>query len=448
MARQNGNFTAAMRALFSRWYDPTSAQVLHDINNNTPITFSDSGDTTSIHALSADTDSRIRVDRETQVGAREPIPFYLATAGALATQTIFIAPRALVITAISELHATAETAAGTSTLAVFKDTGTNAPGGGATTMVGTFNLKATANTFQTATLLAVDGLGQPNAGITLAAGDRLSIVVGGAATITALAGVSVTVWVAPGHKEVCATYTQNGLTVATQGFFLANRDTVVTGTPFVVWSVKGSDVGTVTIDITHETSTNAPGAGNSILAAALSVKTTANTVANPALTATTSRLKLLAGDRLSIKLTGTPTALAGLTVVVPMASVGPAGYYGQSSVQWHILANGGIAAAQSTGFIADRDYEVVDVSGIWSTLGTSPTIAVTIDKGVTAPGGGTSVLTGTIDGSTTANTANVGVLNVSRRTRLLSQGDLLSVTAGGTLTSLAGAQVAISLLPR
>jgi len=423
---------------------------LHDMDNNFPISFADSTDTTSVHALSVDTSNRVRLDRQNFLGAREPISFYLNAAGALTTQCIFIATRPMVITAIEELHSTAETAAGTCTLAVFKDTGTVVPGGGATTMVGTINLKGTANTLATATLLSVDSYGQPNAGITLAAGDRLSIVVGGTATVTALAGVSLTVWVAPGLKEVPAIFQMKANAgLVTQGFFQANTDLVITAAPYVVWSTAGTDSGTVTVDIFHDSSTNAPGAGSSILAAALSVKTTSNTVSQPALTATTSRLTLRAGDRLSVKFTGTTTSLAGMVIVVPMACTNANGYAQQVEATFALNANASLGTQGF--FIADRPYEVMDVSAIWSAAGTdggTVTYDVTIDKGVVAPGAGSSVLSAAVSAKTTANTSSIATLNASRRNRLLSVGDLLSFKPSGTLTSLAGMQLTVSLLPR
>ena len=86
--------------------------------------------------------------------------------------------------AISEVHSTAGTDGGTVTLAVTKDTGTDAPGAGTTVMTGTINLKGTANTVQNATVVTT-------AVATLAAGNRLATKVTG--TATALAGMATSV---------------------------------------------------------------------------------------------------------------------------------------------------------------------------------------------------------------------------------------------------------------
>ncbi len=449
-ARPSGSFTSAITSLFSRWYDQNAySQVNHDINNNFPLSAASADDSTSIHMLSADTDNVVRLDRANLMGGREPVTFSLNAAGTMSTQVLFIANRAMVLTDIFEIHSTAETATGTCTLQITKDASGTAPGSGTSLLTATIDLKGTANTVATGSLLAVSGTGQPNAGITLAAGDRITAVIGGTATVTALAGVVLTIWAAPGFKETPAIYQMkaNG-SIATQNFFQANRDFRITGVR-AVWSAAGTDAGTVTIDVTHETSTTAAGSGSSILSAALSVKTTANTPAAPALTATTSRLTMRAGDRLTMKLAGTPTALAGLVVIVYMESLSRTGYIGQVDAGYSLLANGSLA---TQGFlIADRDYEVVDFGAVEGTAGSdggAVTLDCTIDKGAVAPGAGSSCLAGTYSLKTTAYTSTWPGITTARRSRLASRGDLISVKYTGTLTSLAGVTAGISLLPR
>lgn len=442
------DYGAAIRYLYgSRYAGNVGSGYDHDFGNAIPLTWSNGADTASVQALSVDSDGRIVLDNGANLGARAVVDFHLPAAGALVTQTIFTADRAMTITGIGELHSTAETAAGTCTLAVFKDTGTQAPGTGSTTMVGTFNLKATANTLQTAALVSVDGSGSPATGIVLAAGDRLSVVVGGTATITALAGVVVTVYATPGFKETVGQYSQYVLTTpATAAFFLANRDYQIVGAQLVM-SHAASGSTTITLDITQESSTTAPGSGTTILAAAQNVNSTAaiNTVTNLALSATAASLIVRAGNRLSIKSSGSWSGITGLDVVVWMQAIGGTGYVGQVDLCWHSTAG---AVATEGFFIADRDYEVVDASAVASTAsGGGGTATFSIDKGVVVPGSGTAALTGTLDLSTTANTVLVGVLNVSRRTRLLSQGDLLSVVIASP-ASTAGLLAAVSLLPR
>ena len=108
---------------------------------------------------------------------------------ALATATFFVAPQACKVTAINQVHSTAGSDASAVTAVVTKDTSTNAPGAGTSLhQSGSFNLKATANTVQNATLSTTA------ATLILAAGDRLAIKLTGVST--ALAGAVVTVQLA------------------------------------------------------------------------------------------------------------------------------------------------------------------------------------------------------------------------------------------------------------
>lgn len=105
--------------------------------------------------------------------------------GTFATAAFFVAPQACKVLAISEVHGVAGTDPGAVTAVVTKDTGTQAPGAGTSLhQSGSFNLKGTANTVQTATLSTTP------ATLTLAAGDRLAVKLTG--TPTALAGAVVT----------------------------------------------------------------------------------------------------------------------------------------------------------------------------------------------------------------------------------------------------------------
>ncbi len=111
--------------------------------------------------------------------------YYFTGTPAATNQVFFLATRALKIVAMSCVFSTA--AGGASTLTVTKDTSTNAPGAGTAVQTGSFNLNATANTVQTATLAAL-------ATITMAAGDRLAVVFANA--IQATAGLVISVQLA------------------------------------------------------------------------------------------------------------------------------------------------------------------------------------------------------------------------------------------------------------
>lgn len=464
------NFQSAVRYMFAQRYgftneigfvnttaNPGSSNVDHDFDNNKSLDWSNAADTTSISAMVVDSDNVIRVGRGCTSNPRGVQTFYLAANAGLATQCFFIADRGTLITGIEYSHATLATDSGAVTAYISHETGTQAPGAGSTTMVGTFNCKGTINTVQNATLLSPDGGGANAPMLTLVAGDRLSIVFTG--TLTALAGVVVSVYTAPGFKEQNAAFVGNAnALVTTQGIFLSNRDMVVSGVK-MVWSTAGTDSGTVTLDVTKESSTTAPGSGTTILAAAQSAKTTANTVVSPTLSATGTVLKLAAGDRLSLKVTGATTALAGVVVMVYMqsSSLTPGTslpYYGQVDVSYSLKANSSLVNEDV--FIADQDYEVVDASFVASTAATdggTVTADVVISKNTTAVASGTSVLSTNFNAKGTLNTVQYAgdgtvVLTVARRKRLLSQGDRLGIVYTGTLTALAGVDMTVSLLPR
>lgn len=91
----------------------------------------------------------------------------------------------------------------------------------------------------------------------------------------------------------------------------------------VIQSVKGfhetagDDAGAVTLDIEKLTGTQAPGAGVAVLGATkINLKATANTQQAPALTGTGANKTVAVGDRLALKLTGTPANVAGLLVSI------------------------------------------------------------------------------------------------------------------------------------
>lgn len=107
--------------------------------------------------------------------------------------------------------------------------------------------------------------------------------------------------------------------LADQCFFIADRDLEVISIS-EVHSTAGTDVGAVNVQVTKDTSTNAPGAGTDLLtnnsSAGFNLKGTANTVQTGSLTSTIASLRLTSGDRLSVDFAGTLTSLAGVVVTV------------------------------------------------------------------------------------------------------------------------------------
>ena len=353
------------------------------------------------------------------------------------------------VTRIDCIFGTAGTDAAAVTGYVTKDVAGQAPGTGTTVMTGTFNLKATANTIQTAnhwtptgTLCLAGPRGIPST--VLAAGEQLTFVVSG--VNTALANLAVTVWLRPhtGASIATAAYHANG-DIATSTMYLNVIPGQVIRAVSMRWGTAGTNGSAVTADITKDVSTNAPGAGTSILTAAQSVKGTANTPVYPALAASTATLTMALGDRLALKMTGTLTALADLVVTV----------FFQASGEQHFVVPVSFwdaAASDRTAFIANEYFQVVDYWETWSTAGTSGTHLLTKDTGTTAPGAGTGLLSdNTNTGIISSGTANtpVGSLVVSavslKENLYLAPGDRLGIKNAGTAGAVAGIYGAIIL---
>jgi hypothetical protein len=102
-----------------------------------------------------------------------------------------------------------------------------------------------------------------------------------------------------------------------QTFFVATRAYQVTACSFVGAAAE-TTAATLRVQVTKDTSTNAPGAGVDLLTnngnAGFDVKATANTVQTGTLTGTAADLKLAVGDRLSVDYTVAATEGAGITI--------------------------------------------------------------------------------------------------------------------------------------
>lgn len=83
-----------------------------------------------------------------------------------------------------------------------------------------------------------------------------------------------------------------------------------------VHQTAGTDGGAVTLDLEKLTGTTAPDSGVSVLASALSLKATINTVQTATLTNTTANRSLAIGDRLCLKDSGVLTSVANVVVLL------------------------------------------------------------------------------------------------------------------------------------
>lgn len=250
-----------------------------------------------------------------------------ANADIVQTNSFFVANRPYVVTGAYWVHSTPRGA--TLTAQLYKDPSGTAGGAGTAlltnnTNVG-FDVNAAANTVQTGALVATAG------SVNLAAGDKLTIKYS-SGTLTNVAGAVLVVILqeqSAARKEV-SFYLDHvpGATdlvgIVGASFFTADRE-------YEVLEIRenhrvlGTDASAVTVNVTSETGTTAPGSGTALLTdnsnAGFSVKATINTTQVGTLLtpgAATSRF-LLVGDRLSTKVAGVFTAAAGMVITVSLA---------------------------------------------------------------------------------------------------------------------------------
>lgn len=115
--------------------------------------------------------------------------------------------------------------------------------------------------------------------------------------------------------------------------------------------------------------------------------------------------------------------------------------------QQYLPASVPVSGSSYTFFMANRAYRVKAASCSCSSTSTVPTVDVIKDTGTTAPGGGTSVLTGVMTFSATANTRVTGTPSSTVATVTMAAGDRLSTKWAGTVGSITGAIVSVLLEP-
>lgn len=83
-----------------------------------------------------------------------------------------------------------------------------------------------------------------------------------------------------------------------------------------VHGTAGTDASSVTVTLEKLTGTTAPGSGSAMLATTFNMKGVANTVQTGTFDADRTKRTLSAGDRMALKLSGTPTALADVVIII------------------------------------------------------------------------------------------------------------------------------------
>lgn len=95
----------------------------------------------------------------------------------------------------------------------------------------------------------------------------------------------------------------------------------------ISFNIAGSDAGAVTLQLEKLITTQAPGAGVTLMKAALNLKATARIVYFGDLTDTKINRMFKKGDRIALVLAGTPTAIDSLVVTYKLKPIGK-GHYG------------------------------------------------------------------------------------------------------------------------
>jgi len=105
-------------------------------------------------------------------------------------------------------------------------------------------------------------------------------------------------------------------------FFIANRAYQVTAIRYIHATANGA---AMTVQVTKDVSTDAPGAGTDLLTnntnAGFDCNATANTTQTGTLTGTAASLQLAAGNRLSVDFSTGATSLVGVTITVSLKPI-------------------------------------------------------------------------------------------------------------------------------
>lgn len=368
---------------------------------------------------------------------RVPAVYMMETNAAIVDQVFYIANQAMRVISITEKHRVLGSS--TPTAVVRKCSTGQTIIQGTTLMVGSFDLHATAETLQTATLAA-------NAGtLTLATGDRLAFDISG--TTTALAGVIVTVMMQPLDSptmDITFSWASNTqITSANAQFFIANAPYTVSA---VRWahSTAGSSA-TAAIQMTKDTSTDAAGAGTALLTnntnAGFDGSTAVNTPQVGALVTTAGATSLAVGNRLSLDFNGTLTLLAGVVCTVSLTPIA-----NRTEINFY-LPSTWAANTDRSFFTADRNYTAFCASEIHAVAaGGVSTAQLTKDVSTDAVGAGVDLLLAAADENGTAQTVVSDLLVTTLGYRNLQSGGRLSWDFANAVQSSAGICVTVSLL--
>lgn len=378
---------------------------------------------------------------------RKPLwtPLVLPLDVAVTTRRIFVNPFpwTIRVRAIYENHTTAESTASTLTAYIEKTPDGIAAGSGTSVMSGTFNLKATADTPQKATLSTVINPGNSRPYIELAQGEGLSWVISAAAT--ELADVTLTIYVDPGGKAgICCVLAQDNTRCVDRWAHVANVPKTITYTACVFGTKAAAAANAL---VTRGQSTETPTQGDALLtndtSAGFELDGAANTVQYGTLTSTAAHLRLETDDRLGIDFSGTVTAVRNLVIVIGYTPARDC-----IEIDMQLLLDADVDNKSRSIFIANRPMRVIDIRFIHGVADAGEDMDLEKNASGTAAGGGTGLLTDDsgngFDAGATANTVQVGTL-VGRGYATLLEYDRLDAQGSDTDDTLANVCMTVLL---
>ncbi len=205
-----------------------------------------------------------------------------------------------------------------------------------------------------------------------------------------------------------------------------------------IHGTAGNDSGAVTAHITRERGAQAAGSGVSLMSGTFNLKGTADTEQVATLTSNIQDLKFQPGDKLSVKITGTATAVAGLYIAVYVL-------YDSNIFETSVyLASGN---ADQVFFLANRKYPIVGISAVFETAEVTTAtqkVQVKIQDGTETESQGTAILTNNSNGGFDCVATAKVVQNGTFTALSMLAGERLSVDYSGTSNELANLVVTVA----
>jgi hypothetical protein len=426
------------KALYAPWArrhgnDPEEGSNKHGFDNNFTRKWRNYDDDGDVEVLKVGRKDFVQLAGTGKQPSYTVKTFSLDVNALLVDHVFFIADRDYEVKAIYEVHKTKDTDSGTVTATIRRSRAAGVTIANGTALCTALSMKTTDDTVQEATLSTTA------ADLKIEEDDRISVDLEG---VTDLAGVTIVLVLSPGHTTETAVFTMSA-SPADSVFFLAPMAMKIASIKYC-HTVLGTHGSAVTAMVKKQNGTETSAQGDACLSASFNCKAAINTVQEGALHATAAFTRLAAGDRLSVDLTGTLTALAGVVVMVEFEPLE------DRKLVTFMSPSDGAALVDQTFFIADRKYEVVYAAGVWEVAsGAATNIQLLVDIAAEAAGAGTALLSNDsnngFQSDGTAYTPEVATWLLT--TNFLLKGDRLSINPSGTMTTFEGMVIVVVLKP-